>query len=191
MQMSPWLNKTPVCSQRAWGWPPVPARGRTDCQWKKQYWSHHGPLWALVPTLKPIFSPLFVGNVPTMHTNRPCGWAFTGPQSLSCLRWHLLSPPCSPQTQPRYPHTPPRPRSAASGELQHPLHGGRGPEGQRQPCPWTGHHRTLGKARLSAGFPHYHGGTRIPPEQGGTGHAHKAFYSQPPPPSKNNRCCRD
>lgn len=52
------------------------------------------PAQALGPTLQPIFSLLFMENVPTSHTNSYLAGYSKGPLTdLFCWRWYLLSFP--------------------------------------------------------------------------------------------------
>lgn len=99
--MSPWLNKNTNLFPESSGWPPVLGwwqvlitNGRNNTG------AVTAPSWGLGPTLKPIFSLLFMENVPTSHTNKLFGWLFKGSiNNLFCRGWYLFSfPPQPPDT---------------------------------------------------------------------------------------------
>lgn len=63
------------------------------------------PPWALVPTLEPIFSLLFMENVPTSHTDKLLGWLFKG--SINNLFWWGAVFALPPAQAPEATKTPP------------------------------------------------------------------------------------
>ena len=72
LQMSPWLNKHTNLFPESSGWPPVGAGGKFwlpvgETKW--EWWQPPPTARALGPTLQPIFSLLFMENVPTSHTD--------------------------------------------------------------------------------------------------------------------------
>lgn len=97
------------------------------------------PSWARVPTRKPIFSLLFMENVPTSHTDKLFGWLFKG--SINNLFWWGWY--CSPSLMTPRGHQDTPFLALGSCEQERREAGGIGPE---TPCPWMGQHCILGKS---------------------------------------------
>lgn len=136
--MSPGLNTTANLFPGAGRHLFRPAASSND-QWKKQYRSDDSPLWALVPTLQPIFSLFFMENLPTSNTDKLLGWLFKG--SINNLFWRgwclpssLPSPPTPPARRPN--QDPFWPWSAVSEECREV--GGLDPNYRASPAPgWS------------------------------------------------------
>lgn len=135
---------------------------------EKQRWNGHSPLGGQVPTRMPIFSVFFVENVPTLHTNKLCGWVFKGSiKRLLLPRWggggrHLLSSP-PPPAVPRHnqdAHT--RPFPSLGQRNTRPQR-----EWPQRTVPGPGQACLLGKEQPSAGFfPLHKPGSRTSSEAG-------------------------
>lgn len=139
--MRPWLNKNTNLFPDSSGWPPVPGWWQVlITSGRNNIWGLTLPSWARVPTLEPIFSLLFMENVPTSHTNYLASYS-KGPLTTSSVGVALFSFPRNPQRQPRH-HFP----ASGSWEQGPRKAGGTWPE---QPCPRVGYQCVSGKSLYS------------------------------------------